>query len=88
MDDLIQDINSKEDAIISNKLKKNKIRNEFEKTRSDIKLKAKIQKKSIKRSQIDLIKNSLKKKRKSSSKTNASDIVNSEKEGKKVRFDV
>jgi hypothetical protein len=67
MNDLIHDINTKQESIISQKLYKNKIKNDFEKSRLESRRQAKIDKKSVKRSLIDQIKNSLRKKRKPAS---------------------
>lgn len=88
MNDLIQDINSKQDAIISHKLSKNKIKNDYEKTKSDLQRQAKIQKKSIIRSQIDQIKNSLKKKKKSSNAIKSANMSIERHNVKQVRFNV
>jgi hypothetical protein len=99
MNDIIQDINSKQELIISQKLAKNKIKNDYEKSKSDIKRQAKIDKKSIKRSLIDQIKNTLLKKKKRFSRpstplnpctdaTESSLLNASHQREKKVRFDV
>jgi hypothetical protein len=82
MSDLIHDINTKQESIITQKLYKNKIKNDFETSRLESRRQAKIDKKSVKRSLIDQIKNSLRKKKKP-----ASTAVSVKKRETRVRFE-
>ena len=82
--DLIEDINTKQDELISNKLTRNKKKAELDKTRHESKVKTIIAKKSKFRSQIDQIKNSLKKRSKPKPKS-SNEISNSV---KKVQFKI